>query len=145
MAYSSTTRGKEKFNGHRRVVASIQDSRANEELADKIQNEWLFKTKRTPEHIVIRCEIVNIILAFLQLLLIASNNLRSLGYWRAFTERSSAYRDAFRRTRFAQAVHLDSDSLDAYSLWRGWVVPSFLAASTYMFVSLLTLRHELYH
>jgi sterol desaturase/sphingolipid hydroxylase (fatty acid hydroxylase superfamily) len=145
MTNSNTARGKEKSHSHGRTVASIQDSRKNEELADKIQNEWLFKAKRTPEHIVIRYGIVVIVLALLQLLLIVSNNLGPLGYWRAFTETSSEYRDAFRRTRFAHVVHLDSDSLDAYSLWRGWFVPGFLAASTYIFVSLLTLRHEFYH
>src|ERR1700761_493712 len=144
MTNSNTARGKEKSHSHRRTIASIQDSQKNEELADKIQNEWLFKAKRTPEHIVIRYGIVIIVLVILQLLLIVSNNLGPLGYWRAFTETSSEYRDAFRRTRFAHAVHLDSDSLDAYSLWRGWFVPSFLAASTYIFVSLLTLRHEFY-
>src|ERR1700753_225112 len=153
MPHSNTTRG-----NRRRIATSVQDSqtnenmksgiqdpRTNEELADKIQHEWLFKAKRTPEHIVISCGIVMIVLVILQLLLIVSNNLGSLGYWRAFIETSSEYRDAFRGSGLARAVHLDSDSLDAYSLWRGWVVPSFLAAFTYVFVSLLTLRHEFYH
>lgn len=121
------------------------DTPTNEHLANKIQKEWLFKMKRTPGKIVIRYGIVMIVLTLLQTLLIISNNVHYLGYWESFTIKSSQYRDAYKQTRIARAAHLDSTSLDPYHLWRGWIVPSFLAGSTYVVMSLLSLRHELYH
>jgi len=127
-----------------KVLAS-KDTRTNEDLADQIQKEWKFKTKRAPENIVIRFGIVLIVLTFLETLLIISNNLHHLGYWELFITNSSQYRDALTRTHIGRVAHLDSTWLDTFSLWRGWVVPSFLASSTYMVVSLLSLRHELYH
>jgi len=117
----------------------------NEYLANEIENEWLFKIKRLPGKLVIKYGIVMVVLAFLETLLVISNNICYLGYWEAFTTTSSKYRDAFRDTRLAHATYLDSDLLGPYSLWRGWVVPSFLAGSTYLVLSILSLRHELYH
>jgi len=127
------------------VSASKDTPKTNEDLADKIQQEWLFKMKRYPEKTVTRYGIVIVVLVFLETLLIISKNVHYLGYWESFTKISEQYCDAFRHTRIARAAHLDSTSLDPYHLWRGWVVPSFLAGSTYVVMSLLSLRHELYH
>ena len=124
---------------------STKNHLTNEYLASEIEKEWLFKIKRSPGKVVIKYGIVMVVLVFLETLLVISNNIRYLGYWEAFTITSSKYRDTFRRTRLARATYLDSDLLDPYSLWRGWVVPSFLAGSTYLIVSILSLRHELYH
>jgi len=131
------------------VVTTNEDSIKNhltiEYLASEIEREWLFKIKRLPGKVVIKFGIVMVVLVFLETLLMISNNIRCLGYWEAFTITSSKYRDAFRRTRLARVTSLDSDQLNPYSLWRGWVVPSFLAGSTYLILSILSLRHELYH
>jgi sterol desaturase/sphingolipid hydroxylase (fatty acid hydroxylase superfamily) len=135
------------MDSHRLEVLASEDtpSNVNENLADQIQKEWKFKFKRALEAIVIRFGIVMIILAFLETLLIISNNFHHLGYWELFIMKSSQCRDALNHTRIGRAAHLDSALLDPYSLWRGWVVPSVLAGSTYVVVSLLSLRHELYH
>jgi sterol desaturase/sphingolipid hydroxylase (fatty acid hydroxylase superfamily) len=133
------------MDSDRLEVSASEDTPSNEDLADQIQKEWKFKIKRAPKTIVIRFGIVMIVLTFLETLLIISNNLHHLGYWEFFITRSSQYRDALTRTRIGRAAHLDSTALDPYCLWRGWVVPSFLAGSTYLVVSLLSLRHELYH
>jgi sterol desaturase/sphingolipid hydroxylase (fatty acid hydroxylase superfamily) len=117
----------------------------NEELASQIRKEWQFRIKRLPQKIVNHYGIVLVVLAFLEMLLIVSNNLFYFGYWKSFTETSSLHRDAFRSTWLARKMSLDSNSLYRYSLWRGWVVPSFLAGGAYIFISILTLRHELYH
>ena len=124
---------------------STKDHLTNEYLANEIQREWLFKIKRLPGKVIIKYGIVMVVLVFLETLLVISNNFLYLGYWESFTITSSKYRDAFRRTRLARATYLDSDLLNPYSLWRGWVVPSFLAGSMYIIVSILSLRHELYH
>jgi sterol desaturase/sphingolipid hydroxylase (fatty acid hydroxylase superfamily) len=116
----------------------------NEEVADKIQREWWFKIKRLPGRIVIKYNIVLVTLGFLQLLLIVSNNFGSLGYWQSFVLYSTKHRESFRGSKFAQVTNLHSDSLAPYSLWRGWVVPSVLASSTYALVSVISLRYELY-
>lgn len=133
------------MDGDRLEVSASQGIPSNEDLADQIQKEWKFKIKRAPESIVIRFGIVMTVLTFLEALLIISNNLHYLGYWELFIAKSSQYRDTFTQTRIACAVHLDSALLGPYALWRGWIVPSFLASSTYAIVSLLYLRHELYH
>ncbi|PMD42191.1 hypothetical protein L207DRAFT_510444 [Hyaloscypha variabilis F] len=108
----------------------------NEELADQIQKEWRFKLKRAPENLVIRCGIVPLILVLLEILLIISNNVYYFGYWSWFITKSTDVRDS---------IFPFLPLLDPYSLWRGWIVPSSLAIGTYIFVSLLSLRHELYH
>ena len=108
----------------------------NEELADQIQKEWIFKLKRAPENLVIACGIVPLILVLLEILLIISNNIHYFGYWKWFITNSTDVRDS---------IFPFLPVLDPYSLWRGWIVPSFLATGTYIFVSLLSLRHELYH
>jgi sterol desaturase/sphingolipid hydroxylase (fatty acid hydroxylase superfamily) len=121
------------------------EAATNEHLANEIEKEWPFKMRRLPEKLILKFGIVTIVLVFLEILLIVSNNVCYLGYWKAFTIASSRYRDDFRRTHLARTTHLDSELLDPYSPWRGWVIPSFLAGSTYIIVSALTLRHELYH
>jgi sterol desaturase/sphingolipid hydroxylase (fatty acid hydroxylase superfamily) len=118
--------------------------KSNEQLATEIQKEWLFNIKRIPERILVRYNVVIVILVFLEILLVVSNNFYPLGYWQAFTHHSTQYRDSFRGTKFARVTRLDSDSLGPYSLWRGWVVPSFLAGSAYICFGILSLRYELY-
>ena len=108
----------------------------NEELADQIQKELMFKIKRAPENLVIRFGIVPIILALLECLLIISNNFHYFGYWERFISESSDVRDS---------IFPSLPLIGPYSLWRGWIVPSFLASATYTIVSVLSLRHELYH
>jgi sterol desaturase/sphingolipid hydroxylase (fatty acid hydroxylase superfamily) len=108
----------------------------NEELADQIQKEWRFRIKRAPENIIIRCGIVPLVLFLLEGLLIVSNNFHYFGYWKWFISKSSETRDS---------IFPFLPQLDPYSLWRGWIVPSSLASGTYIVVSLLSLRHELYH
>jgi sterol desaturase/sphingolipid hydroxylase (fatty acid hydroxylase superfamily) len=122
-----------------------ETTQRNEDLADEIQKDWKFKLKRAPETIVLRIGIVFVVLAVLETLLIVSTNVYALGYWELFVTKSTQHRNAFTRTRLGRAVHLDSTLLDPYSLWRGWVVPSFLAAFTYLAVSIISLRYELYH
>lgn len=117
----------------------------SEVLADQIEQEWIFKLKRLPEKIVLRCGIILIILLFLETLLVISNSVRYLGYWEGFIRLSTSYREGVTRTKWSRAAHLDSRSLDPWSLWRGWIVPSFLAGGTYIVVGLISLRHELYH
>src|SRR3569833_2599506 len=117
----------------------------NEQLAVDIQKQWAFKLRRIPANTIITLGIVNIVLIFLNLLLLISNNFYYFGFWEAFTKASMQYRDSFRDTDFARAAYLNLFLLDPYSLWRGWVVPSFLAGGVYVFTALLTLRHELYH
>lgn len=41
-------------------------------------------------------------------------------------------REALKGTHLAHAARLDSPSLDAYSLWRGVVVPGFLSVTAYI-------------
>src|ERR1700709_888596 len=91
------------------VMSSIPDSESldNEGLADQIQQEWLFRLKRLPEKIVIRYGIVLITLAFLELLLIISNNVRYLGYWEGFTKMSTYYREALTHTKLGRVARLD--------------------------------------
>jgi sterol desaturase/sphingolipid hydroxylase (fatty acid hydroxylase superfamily) len=120
-------------------------SDTNERLADMIQKEKSFRLRRMPEHIIINVGVVNLILAFLQLLLIISNNVGTLGLWKGFIEISTGYREDFRSTSIARAIKLDSEHLNPLSLWRGWVVPSFLAGSIYIVTAMLALRHELFH
>ena len=55
----------------------------------------------------------------------------ALGYWPSFLNLSARYREAFKGTLIGRAAQLDSPTLDAYSLWRGFVVPGFLSMSTY--------------
>lgn len=98
-----------------------------------------------PSKLVLKRGIVFVVLVFLEVLLLISNNIWYLGIWERFILLSTKYRDDFRGTQLAHATGLDSISLSPYSLWRGWVVPSCLAASAYIIVSILTLRHELYH
>lgn len=117
----------------------------NEALADQIRQEWTFKLKRLPEKILLNLGIVLIVLVFLEFLLIVSNHFQYLGYWRRFTEISTNYREAVTHTKWGHAIHLNSTNLDPFSLWRGWVVPSFLAGGTYIIVAAISLRHELYH
>jgi len=124
------------MNGQKVKTSEGQHSPNNEDLADQIQKEWVFKIKRVPKNIVIKFGIVNIVLTLLEVLLIISNNLQPLGYWEGFITKSSQIRDSI-------FPHLPL--LDPYSLWRGWIVPSVLVSSTYTVVSLLSLRHELYH
>jgi hypothetical protein len=116
----------------------------NDEVAELIRKEWWFNIKRIPERIMARYNVILVILAFLELLLIVSNNFYRLGYWEFLTTRSTEYRDSFRSTKFASFTGLDSDSLAPYSLWRGWVVPSFLAGSAYTVMAIISLRYELY-
>jgi hypothetical protein len=108
----------------------------NEELADQIQKKLMFKIKRAPENLVIRFGIVPIILALLECLLIISNNFHYFGYWERFISKSSDVRDS---------IFPSLPLIGPYSLWRGWIVPSFLASATYTIVSVLSLRHKLYH
>jgi sterol desaturase/sphingolipid hydroxylase (fatty acid hydroxylase superfamily) len=122
-----------------------EDLIENEALADRIQQEWLFKLKRLPEKIVLRCGIVLIVVLFLETMLIVSNNVRYLGYWEGFIHLSTSYREGLTSTNWGRAAHLDSSRLDSWSLWRGWIVPSLLAGGTYIVVGLISLRHELYH
>ena len=118
------------------TLSARADRPSNEELADQIQKEWMFKIKRAPENFVIRCGIVPLILGLLEALLIISNNFHYFGYWEWFITKSSETRDS---------IFPFLPLLDPYSLWRGWIVPSSLASATYIIVSLLSLRHELYH
>jgi sterol desaturase/sphingolipid hydroxylase (fatty acid hydroxylase superfamily) len=124
------------MDGHKLEFSTCRHTPNNDDIADQIQKEWLFKIKRAPKTIVIRLGIVSIVLGLLEALLIISNNLHPLGYWKGFITKSSQVRDS---------IFPDLPVLDSYSLWRGWIVPSFLASSTYFAVSLLSLRHELYH
>ena len=119
---------------------ALTDTPTNEYLANKIQKEWLFKMKRAPGKIVIRYGIVMIVLTLLQTLLIISNNVHYLGYWKSFTKVSSQCRDAYKQTRIARAAHFDSTSLDPYHLWRGWIAPSFLTGSTYIVTTIFASR-----
>ncbi|KAH8591137.1 hypothetical protein B0O99DRAFT_633207 [Bisporella sp. PMI_857] len=118
---------------------------SNEKVADEIQKEWSFIIKRAPGHFIINLGIEIVVLIALELLLIISNNYHYLGYWEFFITKSTHYRNALNQSRFGLVAHLGSARLDPYSLWRGWVVPNSLAGSTYLIVSLLSLRHELYH
>ncbi|KAE9369795.1 hypothetical protein N431DRAFT_560538 [Stipitochalara longipes BDJ] len=108
----------------------------NEEIADQIQQEWSFRIKRAPGNLIIRCGIVPLILVLLEFLLIVSNNIHYFGYWKWFVTKSSDVRDS---------IFPVLPLLDPYSLWRGWIVPCSLATGAYIVVSLLSLRHELYH
>ena len=121
-----------------------QDTQKVEQLANQIEQEWRFKLRRLPENLVASVGSVNFALIVLQLLLIISNHVGRLGYWDRFTQGSISYREAFRRSSLARATHLDSDDLAPWHLWRGWVVPSFLAASAYVLTGLVYLRYELY-
>jgi sterol desaturase/sphingolipid hydroxylase (fatty acid hydroxylase superfamily) len=122
-----------------------KDAERVEALADEIQKEWRFKISRFPENAVARYGIVMTVLTFLEILLIVSNHIHYLGFWERFTQISTSYRDAFRGTDIARATHLDSVELAPYHMWRGWVVPSFLAGSLYIIAGILALRYELYH
>ena len=124
------------MDGHKLELSACRHTPSNDDMANQIQKEWMFKIKRAPKNIVIRLGIVNIVLGLLETLLIISNNLYPLGYWEGFVTKSSQVRDS---------IFPDLPGLDSYYLWRGWIVPSFLASSTYIVVSLLSLRHELYH
>ncbi|EPS38516.1 hypothetical protein H072_7755 [Dactylellina haptotyla CBS 200.50] len=124
---------------------SRQDATTNEEIATLIEQEFSFKVKRLPENFIIRVGFENSLLFFLWSLLFISNSIRRLGFWDSFTNLSTQYREAFTSTNVGRAARLDSPSLDKYSLWRGWVVPAFLAGSAYIITSLICLSHELYH
>lgn len=117
---------------------------AVERLADEIEQEWLFKLRRLPENVIVRLGSVWVVLLFLEALLIISNNVRHLGLWDRFVVVSTSYREAFRQTGFARVTHLDSDALVPWHLWRGWVVPAFLAGSAYVLTGIVYLRYELY-
>jgi hypothetical protein len=75
-------------------LSARADRPSNEELADQIQKEWMFKIKRAPENFVIRCGIVPLILGLLEALLIISNNFHYFGYWEWFITKSSETRDS---------------------------------------------------
>lgn len=115
----------------------------NELLADDIQKELSFKFRRFPGNLVLRFQIVNVVLLALEITLIISNNVHALGFWASFVATSTRYREAVKRTRLIHAIY--PASLDSYHLWRGWIVPSALAGGGYIVMSLLCLRHELYH
>jgi sterol desaturase/sphingolipid hydroxylase (fatty acid hydroxylase superfamily) len=117
----------------------------NEVLAGQIQQEWGFRLKRFPENVVLNFGAVVIVLVFLEILLVVSNHYQYLGYWERFTEISTDVREAVTHTKWGHAVHLNSTKLDPFSLWQGWLVPSFLAGGAYVVVAAISLRHELYH
>ncbi|KAB5559736.1 hypothetical protein GE09DRAFT_1057446 [Coniochaeta sp. 2T2.1] len=115
----------------------------NELLADDIQKEIGFKIRRIPENFVLRFQVVNVVLLAFEITLIISNNVHSLGFWASFVATSTRYREAVKETRLIHAIY--PAALDPYHLWRGWIVPSALAGAGYITMSLLCLRHELYH
>ena len=59
-------------------------------------------------------------------------SLGTIGYWPSFLNLSTSFRESFKETHVAHATKLDSPELDAYSLWRGVVVPGFLSVTTYI-------------
>ena len=123
--------------------APADDTRINYLLADNIQKELWFRIRMLPENFILRFQVVNVVLLAFQATLVVSNNIRSLGFWASFVSTSTRYREAVKRTRLVHAIY--PASLDRYHLWRGWIVPSALAGGGYIAMSLLCLRHELYH
>ncbi|KAJ6585695.1 hypothetical protein B0H19DRAFT_1110507 [Mycena capillaripes] len=121
------------------------DPQINERLAQDIQKEFWFRIRQLPSKITRSIGPVPLCLLFLWAVLIYTNHYGPLGYWAGFISTSTQYRKRFERTGFAHKLHLDSPALNAYSLWRGVVVISFLASSTYLCMALLALRHELFH
>lgn len=119
------------------------DPQINEDRADAIQNETIFKLKTLPGNLLLGVQVVNVVLIVLEITLIVSNNVETLSLWASFVAKSIQYREAVKETRLIHALY--PPSLDRYHLWRGWVVPSSLAGGGYIVMSLICLRHELYH
>lgn len=132
-----------KEDGSPDTRSETNDPRINEHLADEVQNELLFKLRRLPENLILDLQIVNVVLIFLEVILIISNNISHLGYWASFVKTSTHYREVVKQTRLIHALY--PTSLDHLHLWRGWIVPSLLAGGAYIVTSLICLRHELYH
>ncbi|KAF8062428.1 hypothetical protein FPV67DRAFT_270921 [Lyophyllum atratum] len=124
---------------------AVFNPQVNERLADEIQRELWFRMSRLPGKITHTIRIVPLTLIFLWILLLLSNIYGPFGFRESFIHMSTGYRERFTRTQIARGAGLDSPYLNRYSLWRGVVVISFLTTLTYASISLLALRHELFH
>ncbi|KAF5384357.1 hypothetical protein D9615_003154 [Tricholomella constricta] len=140
----SSLRQRAKSPSHDRSATEF-DSRINERIADKIQQEIWFRILRLPSRITHSVRIVPLTLIVLWIFLVLSNTYGPFGYWESFIRMSTGYRQRFTNTQLARQTGLDSPGLDSYSLWRGVVVISIVTTLTYVSISLLALRHELFH
>ncbi|KAG6828261.1 hypothetical protein H0H92_008604 [Tricholoma furcatifolium] len=115
------------------------DSLINERLADEIQLEFLFRLSRLPSKITHTVKIVPLTFGG------AISSIGPIGHWESFLTTTNAYLERIQLIPLVKAIGLDCHDPNVYGFWRVTVLNSVSITITYVTISLLALRHELFH